>query len=1147
MRFRILLLAGISFLFGGQCLSQNLSLSFHETRLETIFRAIEQQTTYHFIYVSEELDKTAPVSLEVKSLPLEKVLEICFKGQPLLYRMEGRYITVKLKEHPDAEDSKHILRGKLLDENEKPAEGVTVTLERGSRTTASDANGEFILTGVRADDSLIFSSVYTETTVIKAGSKIWLQLTLPAKRSQLGSVLVAVNTGYQEELKGGLTGSFARIDEELINRSSSTDILSRMDGVTSGLLFNKNNNPAANPSSLSIRGRSTIFSNPNPLVVLDNFPYDGDPGSINPNDVGSITVLKDAAAASIWGAFAGNGVIVISTKKGKFNQPPKVFLNTNISLGEKPGLWYSPQMGSSDFIGLQQFLYGQGFYNTSLESPYEFVPPAVLIMQKQTMGTLSPENAASQLRAMGNQDLRNELNKFYWRRSFNQQYALTLSGGGPDNHYYLSAGFDKNLPSLTKNEYERFTLNLNHLFALLAHRLEISTHIAFTGSHSINDNSGFQSYPYAKLSGAGGSHLALNPYKQSFLDTAGQGLLLDWNWRPLDELELADNSQKLNEWRLGAGLKYKIIPGFDLSLLYQYDNGRGDQKKLNSPRSWFTRNLINSFSEIDRLAGTVRRPVPLGGILDLGLSDYESRNFRVQLNFTHGWNQIHELTAIAGWETRELNSQDRSWRLYGYDPVLQTSTAVDYATSWPDFIFNNIRSPIPSNIYNEQRIQRYLSWFGNAAYTYKKKWSLSASARRDESNLFGVNANQKAIPLWSAGLGWNISRENFYRIESIPFLRLRGSDGFSGNINTSVSAYTTAGPGGYPNDFNTNFQRIINPPDPDLKWEKINSINIGLDFATKNNRIWGSLEWYEKKGMDLIGQTQLAPQTGVSSFTGNGAAMHGSGIELSLSSSHTLGKSKWTGVLLFNYYSEKVSSYKGLEGPIYSYLNADGLHPLEGRPLSSVYAYPWAGLDAEGNPLGLVNGKASNDYGAILNSTSPANLKYKGPANPPLFGFLRNTFTYKELSISFNIGYKFGYYFRRPSLDYNKLMGFGDAIGQADYNKRWKKQGDERITNVPSLVYPTNYSRNDFYTFSEILLEKADHIRLQDIQLSYEWKSLRITSLTLSSVKLWLYINNLGIIWRANHYRIDPDFVPGYTSPVFPDPKSFSLGLNVNF
>jgi TonB-linked SusC/RagA family outer membrane protein len=1147
MRFRIFLLAGISFLFSGQCLSQNLSLSFHETKLETILRAIEQQGPYHFIYLTEELDRSSPVSIEVKSQPLETVLNLCFRGQPLVYSIEGKYITIKRKEPAYEEEGTHGLRGKLLDENENPVQGVTVSLPREGRTTESDSKGEFVLFGIRADDSLIFSSVNTETKEIKAGSQTELLIRLDPKISQLGPVLVAVNTGYQEMGKQGLTGSFARLDEALINRSLSTDILSRMDGLTSGLLFSKNNNPATNPSPISIRGRSTIFSNPNPLFVLDNFPYDGDPGSINPNDVGSITVLKDAAAASIWGAFAGNGVIVISTKNGKYNQAPKVSLNTNISLAEKPNLWYSPQLGSSDFIGLQQFLFGQGFYKPSLESPYEFVPPAVLIMQKQTIGVLTAEEAAAQLQVLGRQDLRNDLNKYYWRRSFNQQYALNLSGGGPDNQYYLSAGFDKNLPSLTKNEYERFTLNVNHLFALLDHRLEISTHIAFTGSHTLNDNSGYQSYPYAKLSGAGGSHLAVNPYKQSFLDTAGQALLLDWNWRPLDELGFADNSSKLNEWRISTGLKYKIFPGLDISLLYQYNISKTDQKKFNSPLSWFTRNLINSFSEIDRLAGTVRRLVPLGGIIDLGLNDYESRNFRVQLNFTHAWNQIHELSAIAGWETRELNSQDRSWRLYGYDPVLQTSMPVDYAASWPDFIFSNIRSPIPSNIYNEQRIHRYLSWFGNIAYSFKEKWSLSTSARRDESNLFGVNANQKAIPLWSAGLGWNISRENFYRIKSISFLRLRASDGFSGNINTSVSAYTTAAPGGYPNDFNTNFQRIINPPDPELKWERIHSINIGLDFATKNNRFCGSLEWYEKKGMDLIGQTRLAPQTGVSSFTGNGAAMHGSGIELSLSSSHTLGKSKWTGILIFNYYSEKISSYKGPEEPIYSYLNADGLHPLEGRPLYSVYAYPWAGLDAEGNPLGLVNGKASKDYGAILNSNSPGNLKYKSPANPPLFGFLRNTFTYKELSISFNIAYKFGYYFRRPSLDYNKLLGFGDAIGQADYNKRWKKPGDERLTNVPALVYPANSPRNDFYTFSEILLEKADHIRLLDIQLSYEMKSLKISSWRIPSVKLYGYIKNLGILWKANHYGIDPDFVPGSTSPVFPDPKTFSLGLNVNF
>jgi TonB-linked SusC/RagA family outer membrane protein len=1124
---------------------QGITLSAKNISLVEVFSSIEKQSGYLFLYEDGTLEKTHPVSVDIKNATLEDALDACFFGQPLTWRVFNRNIVVRKKEI--SADTLGDLHGTIINEKGEPVPRATISIKGTDNATITNEKGEFTLKAVPVSITLVITSVGYERQEIIVRNHLAFTVRLKTSAVQLGNVEVIYSSGYQNIPKERATGSFVQIDNELINRSVSTDILSRLDGVTSGVLFNKNLIPTSNQSTITIRGRSTIFSNPNPLIIVDNFPYDGDINNINPNDVESITVLKDAAAASIWGAFSGNGVIVITTKKGRYNQPLRVSFNTNFTVGQKPDLWYSPQMNSSDFIGVQKFLYDQGKYTASISDPAAYIPPPVDIFNKLANGQISQADANNQLNALANTDTRNEISKYYYRPATSQQYAVNFSGGGANNQFYFSAGYDKNHPTFTRNDYERFTLSANNLFSFIDHRLELTANIVFTSSRTVNDNSGYQSFPYTKLIDANGNHLAVNQYKQSFIDTTGGGLLLDWNNRPLDELASANNSTKLTDYRINTGIKFKIIAGLEINVQYQYSKGVTDGNNFNSQETYFTRNLINSYSQVDESSNSIVRPIPLGGILDLSSSSYESNNLRGQLNYTHNWNKAHQLSAIAGAEIRQVDGESRTYRQYGYDPDHQTYIPVDYVNSYPNYIYSFSYSLIPDNVTNLATTNRYISYFGNAAYTYKERYTVSASARQDESNLFGVSANQKGVPLWSAGMLWEVSKEKFYSLRTLPYLRLRLTDGYNGNVNNSVSAYTTSALSGFPNTFNVNFQNILNPPNPQLRWERINVINIGLDFATRNKRISGTFEYYQKYGTDLIGQSPVAPQTGVSTFTGNTADMRGEGVDLTISTINVDKKVKWYTVFLFNFNTDKVTSYKATPGAIYNYLNPAVINPLEGHPLYSVYSYKWAGLDQQGNPQGYLDGKISEDYGGILNSTRTDNLKYNGPVNPTFFGSLRNTITYHQFSFSFNISYKFGYYFRRPSLSYTNLLDYEDPLGQVDYNKRWQNPGDENKTNVPSQIYPNDPSRSDFYTYSEILVDKADQIRLQDIQLSYDVSRFHISTWNVSSIRFYLYLNNIGILWSANHDHIDPDYVPGFVTPVYPNPKTLSFGMRVNF
>jgi hypothetical protein len=466
---------------------------------------------------------------------------------------------------------------------------------------------------------------------------------------------------------------------------------------------------------------------------------------------------------------------------------------------------------------------------------------------------------------------------------------------------------------------------------------------------------------------------------------------------------------------------------------------------------------------------------------------------------------------------------------------------VAYNTNFPEYT-DGQPVQIPYQDMQLGASQRYLSFYGNAAYNYRNRYLLTASARRDESNLFGVSANQKGVPLWSAGFAWDVFKEKFYGLRRLPYLKLRLTEGYNGNIDRDVAAQTTAVVN---NSVSQNYglatANIINPPNPYLSWEKINIVNAALDFATPGNRLAGTIEYYIKSGRDLIGYSPIDPTTGVSVFLGNTANMRDHGLDLTLQVNNDLGRIHWNSVILFSYVRDKVTAYKPIPGAVENYVNPTLINPVIGRPLYSLYALRWMGLDDSGNPQGFYGGKVSEDYADLLNSDSLRYLIYKGPVNPPVFGSWRNNFFWKQWGLSVNLVYKLGYVFQRSSIFYYNVY-YGTSPGHPDYERRWQKPGDEKITNVPSREYPPNQYRDLFYQDSEILTERAGHVRLQDVQMSYELVRSGHRKLPVQGLRLYLYANNLGILWKANHAGVDPDYVNS-----IPPPRTLALGLKLDY
>jgi TonB-linked SusC/RagA family outer membrane protein len=1037
--------------------------------------------------------------------------------------------------------SKRTLYGIILSATDNsPLVGATARTQNMSTGVQTTESGNFTLFTNETTGKIIVSHVGYKTAQFSFNSTTKNPITITLEPDVNTLEQVTVSTGFQTLPKERANGSFSVVNNELLNRSVSANVLSRLNGVTSGLLFDKT---TGNAQGIAIRGKSTIFANSQPLIILDNFPYEGDLNNINPNDVESITVLKDAAAASIWGTRAGNGVIVITTIRGRYNVPVSVSFNSNVNITERPDLFYEKKISSADFIEAERFLFEKGKYNSIINDGLTAITPAVDVLLKARNGTITSIDRDKQLTNLATFDVRNDLRKYYYRKSINQQYAVNLSGGSDKQQYYISGGFDNNTASLVGNAYDRISLNANNTYSLLNHRLEINTGIAYVSSNRDNNAARAQFgtsalYPYARLADELGNALPLDRYRNGFLGTKANGALLDWNYRPLDELRAVNNTTKLTDYQVSLGLKYKIIPSLNVDVKYRYGTGNTIDRDHDSQNMYDVRNLINSYTQINPVTGAVTRPIPLGDILSLNTSTYTAKNLRGQLNYNMISHRDHQLTAILGAEIGEVLNRSNAYTMYGYDPSRETSLPVDFTGFYNNYLTGS-SSIIPSGLALTRLTNKTVSTFGNAAYTYLGRYTLSGSARNDGSNLFGVRTNSRWTPLWSVGAGWNIDKERFFNIEAISTFKLRTTYGYNGNIDKKVTAFLTTRTLGT-NRYGAIYSNILNPPNPDLTWERIGQLNIELDFAMRNRVLSGTVDYFRKTGSDMIGDALLAPSSGFASYRGNTAKIKGEGVDVTINARLLSRKLIWNATVLFSAARTIIKDYKTLALSNRDFIS--GSIPAKGKDLFGVYAYRWGGLDAlTGEPMGYLNGVISKDYTKISTGLNLADLVYKGSATPTKFGSVLNSFSYNRFILSFNLIYKFGYYFRRESINYSLLFTGSSGTGHSDYAVRWKKPGDEVFTNVPAMIYPANAGRETFYSSSETLVEKGDHLRLQDVQLSYSLNKSSLPNLPFKSLKVFAYANNLGVLWAANSAGLDPDVLE------YPQPRSIALGLKIGF
>ncbi|ANI88027.1 hypothetical protein A9P82_01035 [Arachidicoccus ginsenosidimutans] len=1180
-----------------------ITMALHDVSLKTALNGIGEASGFKMIFPTDIVEKYKGISLSKETHTVAQILELVLQNTNLDFRQMGQSI-VLFKKQKDSSNKVNVpmraiatlmapnsdIRIHVTDSIGKPLEGATVSVAGTPGVGQTDQNGDITLIDVPPASSIIISYVGYNSVVIKVGKQKNISIQLHLKTENLADV-TSFSNGYQQISKERATGSYTSISAAELSKIPIPNVLQRIEGLVPGVKvdvmagdrsFDYANTQLAisggtrtvgtNDYNVTIRGTSTLQGEKFPLVVVDGVISDLDISSFNPDDIENITFLKDAAASSIYGIRAANGVIVITTKKGRATEP-KISFNTSINFAGKPDVSYLRMMNSAQELDYEKELVDRGFimsynFDPSMYS-YSYYPHqgAVLAYQLKN-GAITQSAYDAAVDSMSKLSNLSQISKYLLQPASSQSYNLSVNGGTKSSTYYYSASYSKELPNEKRTSGQRLTLTMNNSWTLFK-IATLSTNIKGIFFNYKNDGISYQTLfrpgsnvllPYEMLADANGNGIGYyrtNPdYAASLL--ASSSNYKDWRYNYLDELNNNNNIQKDNSYTANVQLEVPVFNGLKASALYSNERTFSNSRVYYDPQTYYFRNMINTMynpSTDVQYAGQ-QFYISSGGIYSLTNTTVNNYVARGQLSYNRMFKEKHEVNAIGGIEFRQTQEGQGSYTLYGYNTQTGISTAMNYGSgAYVNAIgYSSSIAGAPSQ-YDKRR--RYLSYFGNASYTYDSKYTLSGSVRYDDYNNFGLDRKYRATPLWSSGLKWDIYKEGFMKsVKWVDALSLRATYGVEGNISTTIYPFTYISAAS--NDGTTGLPAsgVYSLADPELKWEKTSVTNIGLDFSLFNRVLSGNVDVYVKRGRDLLYSFPInaayAGTIGSYYLTRNASSMNGHGVDASLRANIVRRKDwDWSTGLVFSYNTNKIidknfdtsaitSSYKSYTPTQISNVN--------GFPSNELFVFRNAGLDSMGSTLVY---DAAGDKIAYNGNVYFKDLKAAGRKNAPYFGSWNTTLRYKNFSLYVLATYQFGGVFLRPTIN-NYITSYYSLNYDvnADIAKRWKQSGDENKTNVPGLngtATQVNYSLIR-YMYSDANVLSSDYIRLREISLSYSLPSSILPKNIVKGISISATVRNLGMIWKANDQGYDPDFPssPGYSYSL-PPAKSYTFSLNANF
>ncbi|WP_202105299.1 SusC/RagA family TonB-linked outer membrane protein, partial [Sphingobacterium faecale] len=481
----------------------------------------------------------------------------------------------------------------------------------------------------------------------------------------------------------------------------------------------------------------------------------------------------------------------------------------------------------NEVIDIERFLYGEGAWDGTINQIYPYITPTIEALLAEKNGHIDKAEMERRIAQLKTQDVRSDLNKYVYRPVQLYKGAVNFSGGAKQHNYYFSAGYDKNLGDISGHHDERISLNAKNTYRLLDNKLLFNADLAFTSNIRRTGGSPMYKVLYDKLADEQGNLLSIGglSLRQSYIDTAGMGLLLDWNLYPLDDINRSRTSTELISYQVQPSVTYKPFQWLGVSANYQYRKNYSETNMLYNADSYEMIDLYNRFTQINYATGIATSPIPRGGKLNQTNNSLSSHYFRGSFNIDKSWDDFHSFNLVGGMELNSRSTLNRMMPIMiGYKEATETYVPFDPTQRYRQYLtgtLSNIPNLTPVNMSRLTTLNRSRLYFANASYSYDKRYTATFSVRKDEANIFGVDINQRGRPFWSAGLRWQIHEEGFYKIDWLSKLVLRATHGYTGNVSSS-SAYITSKIEARPFVFtNRIYQTITNPPNPQLSWENV--------------------------------------------------------------------------------------------------------------------------------------------------------------------------------------------------------------------------------------------------------------------------------------------------------------------------------------
>jgi TonB-linked SusC/RagA family outer membrane protein len=1078
-------------------LSQKVTISGRNMSLPQVFDIIKKQTGYSFIYSHSLLANSAPVSLNVRNGELTEVLDICFLRQPLTYAIVNRTIVLRArdKELITTEDNKpfpgppYPVKGRVTDTNGLPLEGVTVSVKGKSISAITDKEGYYSIDVEDQKAVLIFSYVGYKSSEVMVGANQSIAVKLVEDIRDLNQIVVV---GYGTRSKRSLTGSIASVKADDIKATPVANLAQGLQGRVAGLDMRQNSGTPGGNISIRIRGTNSINGTSEPLYVIDGIQISATSAinaanplsQINPADIESVEILKDATATAIYGARAANGVVLITTKRGKEGV-------TNVSydgyIGQQEATKVLEIMNASEFAQLENDTYS----------------PSVVYADPKKMG-----------------DGVNYLDLIL-RKGNIQNHQVSVSSGNDKTLIALGLNYFNQEGIIKNSDYERYSLRLN-ADQKISKTFKAGVSLYYTNTRENRVRAGGTGVNVTSArEGILGRAVAAPPTLQPFRQNGLAYPFADqFNGRyretvnPMAELARKDLTTT-NRFLANAYLEINIARGLTYRASFNADIASG-LNELYSPRY-----IVDSL--------TLANPSSINGSASNNSVYNNSLLHESILTYKQTFND-HSLNATAVFATQSDKFQSNNQTATGFGN--------DYTENW------STGSASTYTLSSGKTKSDLTSYMARIGYGFRDRYFFDITARVDGSSKFGANNKYGFFPAVSAA--WRIADESFMEtLEFINDLKLRVSYGITGNAGAigPYGSLATVSTGALNYNFNNTTLIGTYPTgiaNPDLRWEQASQFDIGLDLALFNNRLTGVVDYYYKRTDDLLFSKTIPMSSGYTTLTGNFGSIENKGLEFALTGKILTGVVKWEASTNFTFNRNKVLKLDGVRDEIqqstYSILKT-------GYPLGLYRVYIIDGINQIGEPflpgydarlggfkLKDVNkdGKISNDDLALYGNAQPkyyfgfsTSLKYK---NFDLGGFVQGV----QGSRLFNA---FRFTFETPSGQVNLLKGMVNHWTPSNPSNDYVKGAQG--TNLP---------------IGDKWVEDNSYIRVKNITLGYTFQKVKFTKgirVYLAANNIFTITDYEGWDPESNSYGSSNALF--YDNGTYPAAKSFVFGLQASF